>query len=631
MEIFSKKGSALMENESGFSPAVMEGGGAYNRHATLQAADARLAIPFFEKAVRDVTLDPVDLPVVIADYGSSQGKNSLAPIRIAIGNLRPRLGPNRPISVFHVDQPANDFNTLFEVLDVDPDSYALDDANVFPCAIGRSFYENVLPPDSVHLGWCSYAAVWLSRIPTLISGHFIARRGTDAERAAFRRQAAQDWETFLSLRARELRPGGRLVVVLPALNDEGKPSPGLEALMDHANAVLAEMVDEGTIRPDERERMVLGSYARRRCDLLAPFERDGQFQGLSVECCDLSALADTTGDGYERDGDKDVVAARLAHIFRATYAPSLAAALGGARNGAGRAFADRLENGLKRRVANQPVPLQAFVQTMVLAKQVSTEAVMRRRLGKTLGELLHIRTRENPDAPALLCSDRKMSYGDLDESSTGLARWLLAQGLKPGERVGIYWSNSIEAVQIFFGIFKAGLIAVPVNLRLKSPEVAWILEHSQAVMCFSEAALAPIAEQARPACPSLRCILPELPALAAGDAPLPEVRDEQPAAILYTSGSTARPKGVTHTHRTLREAVRMMARDLVDSEDIVLTMTPMMHAIGLSLALSPSVSLGVSAVLLPVFEPGAVLDTIERFRCTFTIGLPALMQLIVEE
>jgi hypothetical protein len=384
-----------MENESRFSSAVMEGGGAYNRHATFQAAGARLAIPFLEKALREVSLDPADLPIVIADYGSSQGKNSLAPLRIAIENLRPRLGPNRPISVFHVDQPANDFNTLFEVLDVDPDSYALDDANVFPCAIGRSFYENVLPPDSVHLGWCSYAAVWLSRIPTLISGHFIARRGTDAERAAFRRQAAQDWETFLSLRARELRPGGRLVVVLPALNDEGTPSPGLEALMDHANAVLGEMVDEGTLRPDERERMVLGSYARRRCDLLAPFEPDGQFQGLSVECCHLSELADPTCVGLQRDGDDDAVATRLAQIFRATYAPSLAAALAGARNGAGRAFADRLESGLKRRVANQPVPLHTFVQTIVLAKQISTVAAPQRRPGQTFGGLLHTRARES--------------------------------------------------------------------------------------------------------------------------------------------------------------------------------------------------------------------------------------------
>ena len=185
------------------------------------------------------------------------------------------------------------------------------------------------------------------------------------------------------------------MVVLPALNDEGTPSPGLEALMDHANAVLGEMVDEGTLRPDERERMVLGSYARRRCDLLAPFEPDGQFQGLSVECCHLSELADPTCVGLQRDGDDAAVATRLAQIFRATYAPSLAAALAGARNGAGRAFADRLESGLKRRVANQPVPLHTFVQTIVLAKQISTVAAPQRRPGQTFGGLLHTRARES--------------------------------------------------------------------------------------------------------------------------------------------------------------------------------------------------------------------------------------------
>ena len=99
---------------------------------------------------------------------------------------------------------------------------------------------------------------------------------------------------------------------------------------------------------------------------------------------------------------------------------------------------DRLESGPKRRVANQPVPLHVFVQTMVLAKQVSTEAVTQRRPGQTFGELLHSRARENPDAPALFCNDRKMSSGDLDESSTQLARWLIEQGLKPGERVALY-------------------------------------------------------------------------------------------------------------------------------------------------------------------------------------------------
>ena len=88
----------------------------------------------------------------------------------------------------------------------------------------------MLPPASVHLGWSSYAAVWLSRIPKMIPGHFIAARSTGAVREEFERQAAKDWEAFLSLRARELRRGGQLVVVLPALAEDG--SSGIQNLMD---------------------------------------------------------------------------------------------------------------------------------------------------------------------------------------------------------------------------------------------------------------------------------------------------------------------------------------------------------------------------------------------------------------
>ncbi len=364
----------MMLCESALAHGVMEGNGAYNKHAKLPAGGATLAVPFLEKAAREVSLDPWDGPVVIADYGSSQGKNSLAPMRTAIENVRRRIGPRRPISVFHIDQPSDDFNTLFELLDADPDRYALHEPDVFPCAIGRSFYENVLPPDSVHLGWSSYAAVCLRRIPTLVSGHFVALRGTDAERAAFERQTAQDWETFLFLRARELRPGGRLVIVLPARNDEGVT--GFEPLMDHANAVLAEMVEDGALRADEREQMILGCCPRRTCDLLAPFQGSGQFQDLTVESCDLAWVADSAWADYERDGNNKALATKNARFFRSVLVPSLALALREAHDaGQRRIFADRFEDGLKRRLADQPEPLHSFVQTMVLAKRDSAARI----------------------------------------------------------------------------------------------------------------------------------------------------------------------------------------------------------------------------------------------------------------
>src|SRR5215469_9632373 len=144
---------------------VMEGKGFYNEYAAIPASGSALALPLLEEAARQISLDSSDRPIVIADYGSSQGKNSLAPMRAAIAVLRARVGTQRPIVVYHTDLPANDFSTLFEVLESDPASYLQDEHSVFPSAIGRSFYRPILPPSHVDLAWSSYAAVWLSRIP----------------------------------------------------------------------------------------------------------------------------------------------------------------------------------------------------------------------------------------------------------------------------------------------------------------------------------------------------------------------------------------------------------------------------------------------------------------------------------
>ena len=359
----------MTPNVQAIPHGVMEGKGAYNRHAMVPAGGAVLALPHLEKAVRSIELDTGDQPIIVVDYGSSQGKNSLIPMQTAIKGLRQRVGSTRPIFVYHVDQPSNDFNTLFGVLDGDPDTYVLNDPNLFPAAVGRSFYQGVLPPASVHLGWSSYAAVWLSRIPKMIPGHFIAARSTGAVREEFERQAAKDWEAFLSLRARELRRGGQLVVVLPALAEDG--SSGIQNLMDQANAVLEEMVADGSITSKERARMVVGSYPRRKRELLAPFAPDGRFHDLSMEKIEISELPDPAWAEYEREGNKQALAMRQALFFRAIFMPSLASALDRVRSGdaeALRIFGDRMEVGLKLRLGSQPTPMHSLVQTVVLAK-----------------------------------------------------------------------------------------------------------------------------------------------------------------------------------------------------------------------------------------------------------------------
>jgi SAM dependent carboxyl methyltransferase len=354
-----------MANQATPTHGVMEGGGSYNLHAAVPAGGANLSLPFLEEAVRCITLeDGEDAPVVIADYGSSQGKNSLAPMRAAVEGLRVRVGGDRAILVFHIDQAANDFNTLFGVLHGDPERYSVDDVNVFPSAIGRSFYESVLPRGYVDLGWSSYAAVWLSRIPTTVPGHFVYLASTGDVRAAFDQQGAQDWKSFLSLRAQELRRGGRLVVVLPGLSDEG--GSGFEPLFNHANEVLAEMVSQGAITTEERARMVLGAYPRCRSQLLDPFCSDDQYCGLTVERCELSPLPDAAWNDYERDSNQEALTKRHVGFFRSIFVPSLATALGD--SGKSRLFADEFAGRLTRRLADQPAPYHSFVQTIVLAK-----------------------------------------------------------------------------------------------------------------------------------------------------------------------------------------------------------------------------------------------------------------------
>src|SRR5437868_15447442 len=113
-----------------------------------------------------------------------------------------------------------------------------------------------------------------------------------------------------------------------------------------------------------------------------------------------------------------------------------------------------------------------------------------------LASLLHSAAARTPQKSALIdgSTHEVVSYEQLDRSTTLLAQRLLQQGCRPGDRVAIHWANSIEVVTLFFACFKAGLIAVPVNVRMKTPEIAYVLGHSKAVMCFSQPAFAPLAQ-----------------------------------------------------------------------------------------------------------------------------------------
>jgi long-chain acyl-CoA synthetase len=239
-----------------------------------------------------------------------------------------------------------------------------------------------------------------------------------------------------------------------------------------------------------------------------------------------------------------------------------------------------------------------------------------------------------PRKPALICGEQIVSYDALDRSTDALAAWLLGEGLEAGDRVAIHWCNSVEVVKLYFACFKAGLIAVPVNNRMKAQEIAYVLGHSKARLCFSQPALAPLWEEAGVGCPHLQRIYTALPVLEPTDAEnvaLPEVTPDRVTAILYTSGTTARPKGVMHTHVSLIAATEMMSSLGLGETDVLLAATQMMHIAALSCVLLPGISNGGTVVLLPSFDAAQTLDLIERWRSSYIVFLPAMLRFVVEE
>ena len=124
--------------EPGDDPSAMEGDGFYNRNSAMQAAGTALLSTIWEAACKTVAINADDSAVTIVDYGSSQGRNSMVPIRLAMDALRKRAGQMIPIEVVHTDLPSNDFSALFEAMVKEPDSYMSGTSGVFPSSVKKS-------------------------------------------------------------------------------------------------------------------------------------------------------------------------------------------------------------------------------------------------------------------------------------------------------------------------------------------------------------------------------------------------------------------------------------------------------------------------------------------------------------
>lgn len=345
------------------------GSASYTAGSRLQAAGLRPAMAIFTEAASLVPLPRAPQPIVIADYGASTAHNSLLPIGAAIDVLRKRTRADHSILVLHTDVPDNDFTAMFRTLSDDPDTYLGKDPATFASAIGRSFYEQIMPSGSVHLGWSSWAIQWLSKIPAPIPDHILVAHSADKDAcAAYARQAAHDWHEFIAFRGRELRRGGRLVVMTMAVDDDGEFGyrPLFTAMMDALN----ELRGAGLVTEDELHRICVPVVARRESDFFAPFAPKGRFEQLEIDHLEVFNAEDRFFNKYQVDRDAAAFGAEWAGFLKAAVLPALTDMLDCSRQDPRAArFLDQLESGIAQRLAAAPEQMQIPLAHLVLIKR----------------------------------------------------------------------------------------------------------------------------------------------------------------------------------------------------------------------------------------------------------------------
>jgi salicylate 1-O-methyltransferase len=344
---------------------LMHDDGFYNRHGWMQAAGVTAALPALARAAAAV---PIEVPLMVADYGSSQGRNSLRPMQVAIERLRARVS-NVPITVIHIDQPGNDFSSLFALLNSSPDSYLNMHSENYAAAVGRSFFDPVLPPASVTLGWSSFAVMWLTRTPPEALGHVSAALVPLEVLLPLRAQGDADWRRFLAARAGELRPGGRLVVLVagPAEREFASTRP----LMQTIATTLRQLVQGGRLSEAACKRAFIPTLPRLGTELRAPFAK-GAFAGLALEEQeDWPDFPDAAWERYRGDGDVGALTEAYLGFFQATFLPSLLHSLEPFDAASERqSIADTLEAEIRSAIKLDPQPFAQIPLHMITVRRL---------------------------------------------------------------------------------------------------------------------------------------------------------------------------------------------------------------------------------------------------------------------
>ena len=235
---------------------------------------------------------------------------------------------------------------------------------------------------------------------------------------------------------------------------------------------------------------------------------------------------------------------------------------------------------------------------------------------------------QHGDRPALRLDDSVLTYSELLDAARRMAALLGSSGVGPGDRVALQLANVPAYPVAFYGALIAGATVVPMNPLLKGREVEFYLSDSGANVVVAGEQMAEAAQQGAAAAGAEVLVVGPM-----GPDDLPDERvdvvardDEDTAVVLYTSGTTGRPKGAELTHRNLDTNARTTAETLIQAgpDDVIMGCLPLFHVFGLTCGLNASVLAGSCLTLIPRFDGSKALEVIGRDHVTIFEGVPTM-------
>ncbi len=239
-----------------------------------------------------------------------------------------------------------------------------------------------------------------------------------------------------------------------------------------------------------------------------------------------------------------------------------------------------------------------------------------------------------PDSPALLLGDEVITYAQLQDSSERVAAALQSHGVKTGDAIGLMVPNVPEFAIVYYGALRAGVAVVPMNPLLKSREVEYYLSDSGAKRLFAWHQFAAEANAGGDAAGvTVEVVEPGAYSSGAAEAAVATRAADDTAVILYTSGTTGRPKGAELTHGNLLRNAEVTDRTLLElgASDVILGALPLFHAFGQTCGLNAAVHSGSALALIPRFNAALVLETIDTHSVTVFEGVPTMYAALLHE